>query len=395
MLDRRSCLAILSLGLAPTSVLASQQGSGLNEELEPLREKHGLPALAAAVVKAGAIVASGATGVRAYNSTIRVTITDRFHIGSDTKAMTATLAGMAVDDEKLQWTSTIGDVLGVKIRGIHPRLAAVTLEQLLSHTSGIPSDNDEILKLYFSGDAFQHNLPAQRLRVLSAWKRHAPITPPGSAFHYANLGYMTAGAMIETAFGLPWEELITKRLYDPLGLSSAGLGPQATMGRLDAPVGHQLADDGTITPMPWGPAADVPPVIGPAGSAHLSVLDFAAWAGWNAGRGKRGPALLKPATLDAIYRPRISTGKLPNATPGTPQEGHYAFGWGVLKFDWTKGPVLEHNGSNSMNLAKILVDQEQDLGVVVMTNFPGKRAEEACRTLMETLYQRFAPTQPL
>jgi CubicO group peptidase (beta-lactamase class C family) len=389
MISRRSCLTALALAVAPTPSSASKT-VGLNDELEAVRVKQGLPALAAAVVKSGAIVASGATGVRAHGSTVAVTIDDRFHIGSDTKAMTAALAGMAVDEGKLRWTSTIGDVLGPKIRGLHPRLAAVTLEQLLSHCGGIPSDNDAILKLYFSPEGFQYNMPAERLRILTAWKSHAPRTAPGSTFQYANFGYMIAGAIIETAFGISWEELITKRLFEPLGLSTAGLGPQATTGKLDAPVGHTVGADGSITPMPWGPPADVPPVIGPAGVVHMSVLDFARWAGWNAGRGKRGPSLLKPETLAAIYRPRISTGKIPDPSPGTPQDGEYALGWGVLKFDWAKTPVLEHNGSNSMNLAKILVDQEQDLGVVVTTNFPGKPAEDACRTILQSLYVRFA-----
>jgi CubicO group peptidase (beta-lactamase class C family) len=127
----------------------------------------------------------------------------------------------------------------------------------------------------------------------------------------------------------------------------------------------------------------------------MSVLDFATWAGWNAGRGKRGPALVRPETLEAIHRPRISTGKLPQTAPGTPQEGQYALGWGVLKFDWTTRPVLEHNGSNTMNLAKILVDPEGDLGVVVMTNFPGEGAETATRIALENLYRRYAGARAL
>ena len=123
----------------------------------------------------------------------------------------------------------------------------------------------------------------------------------------------------------------------------------------------------------------------------MSVLDFAAWAGWNAGRGKRGPALVKPDTLANIYRPRITVAKLASSGPGTPKEGQYAFGWGVVKFDWTSGPVLTHNGSNSMNLAKIIVDPDHDLGVVVMTNFPGETAEQAANETIETLFRRHAP----
>jgi len=369
---------------------ALAQGQPLADELEKVRVQYGLPAIAAAVVKDGTIIASGVAGVRVHGTSIPATIDDRFHLGSDTKAMTATLAGALVDEGKLKWTSTISEVLGADIPGINPKLAAVTLEQLLSHTSGIPSDTAEIGKLYYSTDAFQYNLQPLRLRVLSAWKNHAPETVPGTAFHYANLGYLIAGAMIEKVAGEPWESLIIMRLFEPLGLQTAGLGPQATTGKFDAPVGHQIGDDGKILPMPWCDAADVPQVMGPAGSAHMSVLDFARWAAWNAAEGRRGPPLVKPETLKDLHRPRVKTGPLPNAKAGTPQDGEYALGWGVVKFDWTPTRVLEHNGSNSMNLAKILVDPNQDLGVVVMINFAPERSEQPAKELLEALYRRFS-----
>lgn len=389
-MNRRCCLKSFLLALAPAPALAKPAARSLNDELERIRAKHELPALAAAVAGGGAIVASGAVGARVRGRDIKVAIDDRFHLGSDTKAMTATLAGMAVDEGRLQWTATIGDVLGGDVSGLNSGLAAVSLEQLLSHSGGVPGDTEEIAKLYLSPDAFELSLPAQRLRVLSAWTSHAPETPPGSTFRYANLGYIIAGAMIEKAFGISWEELVTARLFEPLGLHSAGLGPQATMGKYDAPVGHQLSGRGAITPMPWGPAADVPPVMGPAGVAHMSILDFAAWAAWNAGRGKRGPALVKPETLERIHRPHVSTGKSLNARPGAPQEGAYALGWGVVKFDWSPEPLLTHTGSNGMNVAKILVDAERDLGVVVLSNFPVNKADAAASSLMATLYRRYA-----
>src|SRR3954462_3481500 len=113
------------------------QAQSLDAQIEPVRGKHGLPGLAAAVGKKGEIVAAAAVGVRVYGTTIPVTIDDRFHLGSDTKAMTATLAGILGDVGKLRWTSTIGEVLGADVPGMNPKLAAVTLAQLLSHSSGI------------------------------------------------------------------------------------------------------------------------------------------------------------------------------------------------------------------------------------------------------------------
>jgi CubicO group peptidase (beta-lactamase class C family) len=361
----------------------------LSSTLQPIRDKQNLPALAAAAVRNGEIIAAGAVGVRVLGGNIAVTLNDRFHLGSDTKAMTATLAGMLVDQGKLKWTSTIGEVLGADVPGLNPKLAAVTLEQLLSHSSGIPSDTPEMIKLYFNTDAFEYNLSTLRLNALKTWRDHAPKVPQGSPFQYANFGYLIAGAMIEKAAGEPWESLIVSRIYAPLNLSTAGLGAQATPGKIDAPVGHKIEDDGTITPMLWGAAADAPPMIGPAGLAHMSILDFARWGGWNAGQGKRGPALVSADTLKKIQAPHVKTPEIRNPPPGTPTTGNYAFGWGIVKFAWTATPVLTHNGSNSMNLAKILVDPDKDFAVVATTNFPGPKAEAALNEAVEKLYRQY------
>jgi CubicO group peptidase (beta-lactamase class C family) len=200
--------------------------------------------------------------------------------------------------------------------------------------------------------------------------------------------------MIEQVTGQPWENLIQKEIFEPLGLKTAGLGPQATMGLYDAPVGHDI-DDGTgkVTPRPWGPSADAPAVIGPAGIAHMSVADLATWAAWNAGEGKRGPAIVKPETLKRLHAPHV-TMDIANPKPGTPKSGSYGFAWGLVKFDWSAAPLLTHNGSNSMNLATILVDTDNDIGIVIATNFPGEKADAALLELTELLYTKFGPAAP-
>lgn len=392
---RRSCLKGLALlGALPALPLpvrsATASMTDLTYTLEPLRQKFDLPALAAAVCRGGTVVAATATGVRVQGSDIKVTVDDRFHLGSDTKAMTATLCGMAVEENRLRWASTLGEVLAPDVPGLNPKLAAVTLEQLLSHSGGAPTDSEQLQTVYFNADTFSYNLPELRLRALRAIKSQPPISPPGKQFHYSNMGYVIAGAMLEKVTGVSWEEYITRRLFEPLHLTSAGLGPQTTTGRIDAPVGHRVADDGTVTPMLWSTPADNPPMLGPAGVVHMSVVDFATWAGWNAGRGRRPPALVTPETLARIHRPHVNTGKLPNPRPGTPGEGKYALGWGIAKLSWARRPLLLHNGSNQMNLAKIVIDTQQDLGLVALTNFPGTKAEDALEAVAENLYKQFA-----
>lgn len=372
-----------------TQAWAQAAPDALNDLLEPVRAERRLPALAAAVVKSGVIVAAGAVGERALGSGVPVTVDDRFHIGSDTKAMTATLAAMLVEEGRLRWDSTVGETIGAAFPGMAPKLAAVTLEQLLSHSSGIPSDTAEMMNLYFNVDAFDHGPSARRLRVIDAWKTNVPVVPDGSPFQYSNFGYLFAGVMLEAASGRPWERLIRDRLFDPLGLSTAGLGPTVTMGRLDGAAAHMLEPDGSVTVRAWGIAADAPPMLGPTGGAHMSVLDFARWAGWNAGEGRRGPALITPASFRTLHAVHTRTPPRPSAPPGTPDAGGYGLGWGIVAFPWSDRPLLAHNGSNGMNLAKILVDTERDLAVVVVTNIGGAAADAGASAVQQALYERY------
>ncbi|KKB84450.1 methylmalonyl-CoA mutase [Devosia limi DSM 17137] len=368
---------------------SAQMPEDMEHYLDRVRIEYGLPALAAAVVKDGVVVAAAAIGTRVDGQVLPVTLDDRFHIGSNTKSMTATLAGMLVDEGKLDWQSRVGDVLGDD-PAMSRSLADATLEQLLSHSSGIPSDTEEMLDLYFSDAVFDDNLVQQRINALAAWQHNELVIPTPSPFQYANFGYLIAGMMIEKVSSVAWETLMHERIFGPLGMESAGLGPQSTYGLIDAAVGHRIADDGSVTAMLWGPAADVPPVMGPAGNAHMSILDYAKWASWNAGQARRGPQLVSPTTLEHIQAALVQTPTRDNPPPGTPSTGGYGLGWGSVVFDWADTPLLTHNGSNSMNLARIVVDTENDIAVVVTTNFPGANANAAAGKVMEDLYLQYS-----
>src|SRR5262245_52458490 len=83
----------------------------LQRILQRIRRDHGLPGLAAGVVRGGKVLASGVTGVRRHGAADEIEPDDRFHLASCTKSMTATLAGVAVRKGKLGWTTTLADGL--------------------------------------------------------------------------------------------------------------------------------------------------------------------------------------------------------------------------------------------------------------------------------------------
>jgi len=95
------------LWTAPAMAQAPPNVVSLDSDLLPYLLRFELPAVAAAVVKNGKIVAAGAVGTRRLGTDTPVTINDRFHIGSDTKAMTALLAGMLVEEGKFRWARSI------------------------------------------------------------------------------------------------------------------------------------------------------------------------------------------------------------------------------------------------------------------------------------------------
>jgi CubicO group peptidase (beta-lactamase class C family) len=358
--------------------------------LRPYLASHDLPALAAAVAKNGEIVAAGAVGTRRAGTAIPVTVNDRFHIGSDTKAMTSLLAAMQVEEGRLRWNSTPAEVFPEFAATMDPGFAKVTLEQLLSHAGGLPTDNEAIGEVWKQGMLQGGNLDAMRRFVVEAWSKMPLASSPGTRFEYSNMGYVIAGAMIERAAGKTWDELMVERIFSPLGLSTAGLGCQASLGKVDAPLGHIMVD-GKAQALLAGPNCDNPSIIGPAGIAHLSILDFARWASWNAGEGKRGPALVSPKTARKLHTPLVSFTPKADAKPGTPKiKGGYGFGWGVVKIDSVPHPLLQHGGSNTYNLAQVLVDTKKDLAVVMAANIGGEKADEAMAILMRELYAKYA-----
>ncbi|MCS5691601.1 beta-lactamase family protein [Cyanobium sp. FGCU-6] len=381
--------AVPPAGAAPTPVPSASAPIALEAMLEPVRSRYSLPALAAAVVIEGKVVAVGAVGTRKAGAQIPVQRSDRFHLGSDTKAMTSLLAAMAVEEGKLRWTSTLAEVFPELADQMAPGLGGVTLVQLLSHTSGIASDNEALLALLLQSSAQDGNLNDLRYWLLGQFVKQPLAIRPGLHFAYANMNYVIAGAMLERVSGRTWEELLTERVFLPLQLGTAGFGPQATLGKIDAPLGHQVVG-GQLKAMLAGPNGDNPPILGPAGTAHMSVLDFARWAGWNAGEGKRGPALVRPATLKKLHTPVVAIPSGVNGGPGTPARGRYGLGWAEVTVNWAPGRLLQHTGSNEMNLAHIWLEPRRDLGMVVLTNRGDEQAHAALLRVAQQLYGRFA-----
>jgi CubicO group peptidase (beta-lactamase class C family) len=364
-----------ALGLAIVAALAAPHPArGQGEEtpagppeprdvsalLEPLLERHGIPGMAGAVVDGDRVAALGAAGVREKGRETKATTADLWHLGSCTKAMTATLCAMLVEEKKLRWDAPVGEAFK-DLPKIDAAWKTATLEQLCLQTAGAPTD--------LSGDGLWGRLwgmggPAekQRLALAEGVLAKPPLHAPGSKFLYANANYALAGAMAERAAGKPWEDLLRERLFKPLGMDSAGFGGPGTASKVDQPRGHRA--DGT--PVLPGPGDDNPAAIGPGGTVHASIGDWAKFVALHLGGARGKPRLLGAESFRRLHTP-------PAGDPGS-----YAMGWRVGERPWAGGRVLTHAGSNTMWYCVAWLAPEKGFAVLVCCNRGGDGAAKAC-----------------
>src|ERR1017187_4875971 len=175
---------VLPVGAAPVVVTA--------QTLEDIRKKHDLPALAAVVVKDGAICDRLAVGVRKLGDPTPVTTNDVFHIGSCTKPMTAMLTAMLIEGGKLKWDTTIADVFPELKGKMDTQYESVTVEQLLRHRGGVPGTPPSAA---WKRAWEQIGTPTQQRReFIEAVLRQPPEAAPGTKMIYSNQGYTIVGA---------------------------------------------------------------------------------------------------------------------------------------------------------------------------------------------------------
>ncbi|MCY3622872.1 MAG: serine hydrolase [Gammaproteobacteria bacterium] len=301
------------------------------------------PGLIAAIFDRQGVRAIAAAGVRKAGHPQRLLTTDSVHIGSNTKAMTATLLAILVRDGVFAhgWNTTIAKVFPELPDHIHPAYREVTLWQLVTMTGGVKCDAAD-----WHADRDAH-LIERRYRILRDNLADAPAATAGE-YVYSNLAYVVAGAMAERTTGKTWETLMQERLFEPLGMASAGFGPPGTPGAVDQPWGHQRDPEGDG----WVPdQLDNAAAIGPAGTVHVAIQDWAKFMSlWLAD----GPsAILDRDALDRLV---------------TPVSGRYAAGWSVASRWWAKGAAITHGGSNTSWFALLWIAPRMGHAYVVAAN---------------------------
>jgi len=351
-----------------SSALSQAQTENLDTLVaEHLAENPALPSLAAVVIVDGELRGQGVAGARKRGSEEKVTIADQYHIGSCTKAFTATLAARLVEEGLLTWDTTIGESLSDWKPD--PKIEPATLHQLLTNTGGFPKDVPG--PIWRAAWQAEGDARTQRIAFAQAILK-SPAFAPGKRYEYSNAGFTVAGIMMEEVADQSWEELVEEKIFRPLKMTSAGFyAPAEDPEILTQPWGHR--NDGT--PVPPGPGSDNPAAIAPAGAIHCALPDLAPWLQMHL-HAETGTVLQEAESFEKLH---------------TPVTEDYAMGWVVLSRPWAGGKALHHMGSNMMFTMVIWLAPEKDFAAVVATNIGHEVGFLPCDGLIGKLIQTYLP----
>jgi CubicO group peptidase (beta-lactamase class C family) len=331
------------------------------------------PALSVLVMRDGKVAETGVLGVRRLGAAVPAQADDLWLIGSDAKPMTAAMVARLVERGTLSWDTPLEKMLPELAATMRPEYRGVTLVELLSHRAGLPHDTSD---LDFFNTFFADTRPVadQRYAYVARALQEKPAGRRGK-YSYSNTGFLLAAVIAERAAHAPYETLMEREVFAPLGMKDVAFGVPGDGGLQ----GHHAGKVATLKDAN-------PAMFAPAGNIRLTMRDWASFcldqmAGYH-GSGK----ILTPASY------RMMETRLPGAETG--------LSWGVQdSFMGHKGPALMHAGSDGNWMALVLLFPETQSGVLAAANagedMDGEKATKAVvKAVLPELPSPPAPAKP-
>ena len=326
----------------------------LDRYIESSRRDWNIPGMSVVVVHDGKVVLAKGYGIRELGKTDAVDTQTLFGVMSTTKAMTAVAMGLLVDEGKVSWRDKVVKHLPDFRIGDPYITQELEVRDLFTHNSGLASTDF----LW----ARTPELPADE--AVRRMQYAKPAYSFRGGFQYHNSMYLVAGKVIEKVSGIPWDRFMTERVFRPLGMNSTFPTLEAAMKNANRSSAHYEIKE-KIEVIPEMPIDSV----APAGAVWSNADDAAKWMSYLiSGKTANGKDLLKPATLEEVFRPQVILP--PNFYPTfgliKPKWTTYGLGW--FQHDYRGEKVDMHTGSIAGRTALVGLIREKKLGVYVFGN---------------------------
>jgi CubicO group peptidase (beta-lactamase class C family) len=313
-----------------------------------------VPGAALAIVKDNEVVYLKGYGVKDLQSKEPVTPDTLFAIASCTKAFTTTAMAMLVDEGKMDWDDPVRKHVDYFHLSDPLADANVTLRDLVTHRTGVSGH-----------DLLWYRAPWSREEIIRRIGHVKLKHSFRSTFQYQSIMFMTAGAAVESASKMKWEDFVQKRIFDPLGMTAATFTSTAALKAPDHASPHRRNRLGEPAVIPWYPLT----APDPAGSICVNARDLARWVQFQLGDGTfKGKRLVSAKNLAETHSPQMVVrleGPARDLNPDTNQL-NYGMAW-VLQ-DYRGHFLVSHAGAIDGFRTHITLVPNQKLGLVLLNN---------------------------
>ena len=349
-----SCALVLGTAAQATAQKAPLQG--FDGYISKAMQDWKVPALAIAVVKNDSIVLMKGYGTRTMGTTQPVDEHTLFAIGSSSKAFTATLVAMLVDEGKMRWDDPITLYLpGFQL--YDPYVSReLTIRDVLTHRSGLARGD----LMWYATD-YDRDEIIRRVRFLKpSWSARA-------RFGYQNIMYLAAGQSVARVAGKSWDDVLRERIFQPLGMTETNSSTRGLAGREDVATPHTDVDD-TLRVVPWHNIDN----IGPAGSINSSVADMIKWVRFQLAQGKVGDkSLVSASALGETHAAQMVIPISADSKQINPFTHLSSYGMGWFLQDYRGRELDQHGGNIDGMSAMVALMPEEKIGMVILTNANG------------------------
>jgi len=352
-MSRSFRVTFLAVLLLPVTAALAQpapaidQGKALEaikQEIDAGRKQFFVPGAALAIVKDDKVILCTGLGYKDLKNKKPVTPDTLFAIGSCSKAFTSMLMAMAVDEDKVKWTDNPNKYLPYFRMQDPDTNAKITINDILSHRSGLPRTDMILLGENLTPEDMIFNVT-----------RAKPTAKLGQAWQYQNIMFVAAGEIEHTVYGKPWQQLVKERIFDPLGMTRTNTSVPQTLNDPDHSLGYDASPNTNELPMrAIDPAA-------PAGAINSSANEMSHWVRYllDGGVTSDGKRLVRQESFDEIFKPHQTI------------VGDTKYGYGWMLHDWNGHHVIEHGGNIDGFNAQVALMPDQKLGMVLLTNVSG------------------------
>ena len=350
-----SILVFALLAIPATARAQDVDLEALDTWIEDLMEDWSTPGLAVGIVHGDSLVFARGYGVRAQGSGEPVDEHTRFAIASNSKAFTAAVLGMLVEEEKLRWDDRVIDHLP-DFQMWDPWVTReIRVRDLLTHRSGLAT---------FGGDHLWIGATNDRDEIVSRVRFMEPVGSFRASFHYQNLMFLVAGQVGQAVTGSSWDEMIASRIFEPLGMRESSTTVHDLAGLENVASAHEVVQ-GELRVVDYDNVDGVAPAV----AINSNIVDMARWMRLNLRDGEfEGHQVFSAGTAREMQRIQYPLGVSAWAAENLGRRFNgYGLGWFISDYRGRK--VVSHSGGLTGMISLQTLLPEEGLGVIVLTNY--------------------------